>query len=96
VERGRNVADKSIEHERGEFQSLAKEEGTEPRLREAHGVRAEHMDGLSTMRDAKRQMARHRCRPVSRNVSRKSNQAGCYAAATSAKPKTLAKVAGRP
>lgn len=35
-------------------------------------------------------------RQVSRNVSRKSNQAGCYAAATSAKPKTFAKVAGRP
>jgi hypothetical protein len=98
VERGRNVLDTSIEHERGEFQSLAKEEETTfaPRLRDAYGVRAYHMACLSPMRDAKRQMARHLCRQVSRNVSRKSKQAGCYAAAMSAKPKTLAKVAGRP
>jgi hypothetical protein len=38
----------------------------------------------------------HLCRQGSRNVSRKSKQAVYYAVATSAKPKTFAKVAGRP
>ena len=98
VESDRNVPDKSIEHERGEFQSLAEQyETTLPhRFRDAHGMQTCHIACLSPLRDAKLQMALHLCRQVSRNVARKSKQAGCYAAATSAKPKTCAKVAGRP
>jgi hypothetical protein len=61
VERGRNVPDKSIEHERGYFQSLAEEEETTfpHRLRDAHGMQACRIACLSTMRDAKLQMALH-------------------------------------
>ena len=98
VESGRNVPDKSIEHERGYFQSLTESyETTFPhRLRDAHGKQTCTIACLSPMRDAKLQMALHLCRQVSRNVSKKSKQAVCYAAVTSAKPNTFAKVAGRP
>src|SRR5712692_10823396 len=94
----RNLPDKSVEHERGYFQSLtASYETTFPhRLRDAHGKQACSIACLSPMREAKRQMALHLCRQVSRNISKKSKQAGCYAVVTSAKPKTFAKVAGRP
>jgi hypothetical protein len=59
VESDRNVPDKSIEHERGEFQSLAEQyETTLPhRFRDAHGMQTCHIAGLSPMRDAKLQMA---------------------------------------
>jgi len=98
VERGRNVPDKSIEHERGYFRSLAEEwETTFPqRLRDAHGMQTCRIACLSRLRDAKLQMAFHLCRQGSRNVSRKSKRAVYYAVATSARPKTFAKVAGRP
>jgi hypothetical protein len=72
VERGRKVPDKSIEHERGYFQSLAKEEETTflHRLRDAHGMQACRIACPSPMRDAKLQLALHLCRQVSRNVSK--------------------------
>lgn len=98
VERGRTVPDTSIEHERGYVQSLAEQEETTlpHRLRDAHGMQTCHIACLSPQRDAKPQMALHLCRKESRNVARKSKQGVGYAAATSAKPKTWAKVAGRP
>jgi len=98
VESGRNLPDKSVEHERGYVQSLTASYETTfpPRLRDAHGKQACSIACLSPMRDAKQQMALHLCRQGSRNVSRKSKRAVYYAVATSARPKTFAKVAGRP
>ena len=98
VESGRNLPDKSVEHERGYVQSLTASYETTfpPRLRDAHGKQACTIACLSPMRDAKLQMALHLCRQGSRNISKKSKPAGCYAVVTSAKPKTFAKVAGRP
>jgi hypothetical protein len=63
VERGRNVPDKSIEHERGYFQSLAESEETTlpPHLRDAHGMQACRIACLSPRRDAKQQMTFHLC-----------------------------------
>src|SRR5216117_2716272 len=60
----RNLPDKSVEHERGSFQSLtASSETTFPhRLRDAHGKQTCSIACLSPMRDAKRQMALHLCR----------------------------------
>jgi len=98
VERGRNVPDKSIEHERGYFPVARRGVGDDlstPSQRR-NGMQTCRIACLSPLRDAKLQMALHLCRQGSRNVSRKSKQAVYYAVATSAKPKTFAKVAGRP